>query len=311
MHTLPTVHILLATFNGTNYLAEQLQSISRQSHSAWTLTVSDDGSTDDTLTIVQRFAAQVEQPVIILQGPKQGSSTANFSHLLAQAPTGNSQDLYAFCDQDDVWHGDKLRRAVQFHEQHHNQPVRLYCGRTLFVNERLQPIGLSPRIQRPPSFDNALVQNIASGNTMVFSYALLLAQKKILPTNSVWHDWTTYIVATGLGGIVFFDNTPCLLYRQHRENLIGANNDFRSEMKRILPILSGRYRRWLNTNEKSIQDIHIELTENSKSIFSNFQMMRNSSSFITRLNIFFTSNIRRQSFTSNVSFVFSLIIGIA
>jgi len=173
MHPQPTVHILLATYNGARYLTEQLQSITRQTHSAWTLTVSDDGSTDDTLAIVQRFAAQVDQPVTVLQGPRQGSSTSNFSHLLGNAPTGNSQDLYAFCDQDDVWHDSKLERAVQFHALHPSQCVRLYCGRTQFVNERLQPIGLSPSIKRPPSFGNALVQNIASGNTMVFSQEVL------------------------------------------------------------------------------------------------------------------------------------------
>jgi len=173
----PTVHILLATYNGARYLAEQLESIARQTHSAWTLTVSDDGSTDDTLDIVQRFATQVTQPVSLLQGPKEGSSTANFCHLVAQAPTDNVQDLYAFCDQDDVWHDDKLQRAVQWHAQHPSQSVRLYCGRTQYVNEQLQPIGLSPSIKRPPSFGNALVQNIASGNTMVFSHAVLMAQK--------------------------------------------------------------------------------------------------------------------------------------
>jgi len=139
----PTVHILLATYNGSSYLAEQLQSIGRQTHSNWTLTVSDDGSTDDTLAIVHRFSEQVNQPVFLLQGPRQGSSTKNFCHLLVHAPTENSQDLYAFCDQDDVWHDNKLQRAVHFHSQHPNQSLRLYCARTQFVNELLKPIGLS------------------------------------------------------------------------------------------------------------------------------------------------------------------------
>jgi len=159
-------------------LSEQLKSLARQTYSDWTLTLSDDGSTDDTLSIIERFATQVTQPVWILEGPRKGSSTANFCHLVAHAPAGNEYDLYAFCDQDDVWHYDKLQRAVLWHAQNSSKNVRLYCGRTQFVNEQLQPIGLSPSIKRPPSFGNALVQNIASGNTMVFSHSVLAAQKK-------------------------------------------------------------------------------------------------------------------------------------
>jgi hypothetical protein len=160
---------------------------------------------------VQHFATQVTQPVTVLQGPREGSSTANFCYLIAQAPAVNVHDLYAFCDQDDVWHENKLQRAVQWHARHSHEKVRLYCGRTQFANKNLQPIGLSPSIKRQPSFGNALVQNIASGNTMVFSHSVLIAQRKVLPMNSVWHDWTTYIVATALGGIVWFDSQPCLL----------------------------------------------------------------------------------------------------
>lgn len=180
----PTVHILLATYNGAKYLQAQLDSIARQTHPQWTLTVSDDGSTDETLNIVKAFAQNSPQTVNLLQGPCAGSSTRNFCHLIQHAPAGTEHDLYAFCDQDDVWLDTKLERAVQWHAQHLQQPVRLYCGRTQFVNGKLQPIGLSPGIRRPPSFGNALVQNIASGNTMVFSPSMLAAQKKSSPNTA-------------------------------------------------------------------------------------------------------------------------------
>jgi glycosyltransferase involved in cell wall biosynthesis len=305
----PSIHILMATYNGGRYLDEQLQSIARQTYSNWTLSVSDDGSTDNTLAIVQSFAMQVSQPVSIMQGPREGSSTSNFYHLMAIAPAGNTQDLYAFCDQDDVWHNDKLQRALLWHSQHLNQTVRLYCCRTQFVNEELRLIGLSPCINRPPSFGNALVQNIASGNTMVFSHALLMAQRSVLPVHSVWHDWTTYVVATGLGGLVYFDSAPCLLYRQHRSNLIGANNGFRAALRHVRPIIEGRYKHWLNLNDLSINDIFKNLTINSQNIYLQFQMMRNSSTIIARLKAYANSDIRRQSFMSNVLLVIYLIFG--
>lgn len=306
-----TVHILLATYNGASYLTEQLESIARQTHSAWTLTVSDDGSTDETMDIVQHFATQVTQPVSMLQGPKAGSSTPNFCYLLAQAPADNEQDLYAFCDQDDVWHDDKLERAVNWHTLHPSQPIRLYCGRTQFVNEKLHPIGLSPNIKRPPNFGNALVQNIASGNTMVFSHAILRAQKKVLPQHCVWHDWTTYIVATAIGGLVWFDEKPSLLYRQHERNVIGANNGIRAQLWRIKFVVSGRYKYWSDSTEKTIYDISSELTTTSFNIFKKFQKIRSSRSVITILEAFFNSEIRRQTTLSNISLIFALIFRLA
>lgn len=308
MHSQPTIHILLATYNGARYLAEQLQSISRQTHSAWTLTVSDDGSTDDTLAIVQRFAAQVDQPVTVLQGPRQGSSTANFAHLLGKAPAGNSQDLYAFCDQDDVWHDNKLERAVQFHAKHPSQSVRLYCGRTQFVNEYLLPIGLSPSIERPPSFGNALVQNIASGNTMVFSQAVLSAHKKVKSTHSVWHDWTTYIVATAIGGMVWFDNEPCLFYRQHGGNVIGSNNSLKAKLARFRPLLKGRFKQWSDMNISAVQDLQDLVTKQSQLIFAEFQVMRSAPCFLQRLTRFYKSPIRRQLFLSNAILGLALLL---
>ena len=306
----PIVHILLATYNGENFLAQQLESIANQNYHYWTLTVSDDGSSDNTLAIVERFAKQVSQRVTILQGPNQGSSTANFFHLIEKAPATNTDDLYAYCDQDDVWCADKLQQAVTWHLKNSDQAVRLYCGRTQFTNAQLKRIGLSTKINRPPSFGNALVQNIASGNTMVFSVSVLTAQKKILPEHSVWHDWTTYIVATAMGGVVYFDDEPRLLYRQHEANVIGSNDDLRAQIKRLKPLFSGRYKRWLDLNEQAINDISNELTQHSLEIFSDFKKMRRENTLANRLKIYKNSKIRRQKISSNALLTLALVLKI-
>jgi glycosyltransferase involved in cell wall biosynthesis len=304
----PTVNILLATYNGARHLHEQLQSLARQTHSAWTLTVSDDDSSDNTLEIIYDFATQISQPISVLQGPIKGSSTPNFCHLMAHAPISNTQDLYAFCDQDDVWHDEKLERAVQWHAQHSYQSVRLYCGRTQFVNEHLQPIGLSPSIRRPPSFGNALVQNIASGNTMVFSHALLMAQRQIQPSHSVWHDWTTYIVATALNGIVWFDNEPCLFYRQHGGNIIGSNDGIKAHIARFRPLFRGRFKLWCDMNSSAVHDLQNLLSYQSYQIFTQFQVMRSAPSFLQRLSSFYRSSIRRQLPLSNALLALLLLL---
>lgn len=307
----PTIHILLATHNGERYLEQQLGSIARQTYTSWTLTVSDDGSTDNTLLIVERFAKQVHQPVAVLRGPNQGSSTANFCHLIAQVRNDDPEDLYAFCDQDDVWYEDKLLRAVNWHSQHLDQAFRLYCGRTHFVNEKLDPIGLSPNIKIPPTFANALVQNIASGNTMVFSHATLITLKKIKPEHCVWHDWTTYLVTTALGGLICFDCKPSLLYRQHSNNVIGSNDGLISKIKRIKPLLQGRFKDWTDKNLKGLQDIELSQNSLQKNIYNQFILARTRSFFWYRILIWLKTDIRRQTPISNitllVAFAFKLI----
>ncbi len=298
--TTPTVHILLATYNGEKFLREQLHSILGQTHSEWTLTVSDDGSTDGTLAIVSQFAKQVSQHVSVIKGPKRGS-TYNFFHLIQNVHINNTQDLFAFCDQDDVWLEKKLTKAVHWHVKNSAHPARLYCCRTTFVNDKLSPIGLSATLVRVPSFGNALVQNIASGNTMVMSSSVIKALKKINPNHSVWHDWSAYITTTAMGGLVEFDESPYVLYRQHSNNVIGANNGLKAQISRLIPIINGRYIVWAQLTEKSIHDITDDLHPKMKGVFIEFKNLRNEALLHKRLMILARSSIRRQSFSSNLT----------
>jgi glycosyltransferase involved in cell wall biosynthesis len=303
----PTVHILLATYNGEKFLKEQLDSIARQTHSAWTLTVSDDGSTDDTLDIVRQFAKQVSQQVTVLHGPQKGS-TYNFFHLIQHAQTDNPQDLYAFCDQDDMWLDEKLARAVTWHNSQTNQAVRLYCGRTQFVNELLKPIGLSPGIRRPPSFGNALVQNIASGNTMVMSHAVLVAQKQVQAKHSVWHDWTTYLVATAMDGLVWFDDEPSLLYRQHASNVIGSNDGLTAQLRRFKPLFQGRFKQWTDANIAAVKDISALATTNTHATSHQFALIRKMPMPWNRVVGWYKTSVRRQNSISNFTLILALVL---
>lgn len=309
MHQL-TVHILLATYNGGRFLAEQLNSIARQTHTDWTLTVSDDGSTDNTLDIVAQFTAQVSQQVTVLTGPRQGSSTRNFFHLIQHAQAKEPTDLFAYCDQDDVWLEDKLTRAVAWHLNNRGNSVRLYCGRTQFVDEHLKPIGLSPGINRAPSFGNALVQNIASGNTMVMNHPVLLALKQVQPKHSVWHDWTTYLVVTAIDGIVWFDDAPILLYRQHARNVIGSNNGFSAQIRRLVPLFQGRFKQWTDDNMKALYDLRKLTTASARTLHLKFEKLRCARLPWVRLNEWRRSNIRRQTNMSNLSLALALILGL-
>lgn len=305
----PTVHILLATYNGAQFLTEQLDSIAQQTHSAWTLTISDDGSTDNTLALVAEFAARITQPLTVLQGPRQKSSTRNFCHLIQNAPAAGASDLYAFCDQDDVWLDNKLERAVQWHAQEQSHAVRLYCSRTQFVDEQLKPIGLSPGIQRPPSFGNALVQNIASGNTMVFNQAVLKGLQKVRPEHSVWHDWTTYLVATGLGGLVHFQDSPSLLYRQHQRNVVGSNNNLNQLVSSITLSIGGRYQCRISKNLLALKDMARQERNTFLEPSTLIKRIRESRNPLKRVWLLNRSKLHRQGRVSNAGLWLAAFLG--
>jgi glycosyltransferase involved in cell wall biosynthesis len=257
----PTVHILLASYQGEAYLAQQLESIAAQTYDVWHLWVSDDGSTDKTREIVAQFASLAPQRVELLDGPCKGV-TQNFFHLINSTSLDNPESLYAFCDQDDVWLPQKIAVAVaQYQSQRlsSEQPY-LYCGRTEIVDENLRHIGHSAIPMRPLGFGNALLQNIAGGNTMVFNSALLNILLRINPLHSVLHDWSAYQVATGCGGVIHFDVECCLLYRQHALNQVGVKSGLISLISRLKKLCHGQNRSWNCKTEKAMMDIQECLT---------------------------------------------------
>ena len=177
-----TICILMGTYNGQRFLAEQLQSIENQTHKNWRIILSDDGSTDDTLTIAKEFQDKWGcDRLEIRQGPKQGFCK-NFLSLACDRNI--KADFYAFSDQDDVWMVDKLSKAIAYFNVENNlaAPI-LYCGRVQLADEHLKPLGFSPLFAMPRSFRNALVQSIAGGNTMVFNQSV----KDLLEKSGLHH----------------------------------------------------------------------------------------------------------------------------
>lgn len=299
MHKPPAamVHILLACYQGSAFIRAQLNSIAAQTHANWSLTISDDGSTDNTIALCQEFAGlHPQRKIRIINGPRQ-RSTANFFHLMQEVVTQDETDLYAFCDQDDVWLPNKLDRAVTALAALNapaSQPL-LYGGRTQQVDIDLTPMGFSPLPRKALGFGNALLQNVASGNTMVFNNALLQLLRCIQPGHAVWHDWSAYLAVTGCGGQMSFDPEPSLLYRQHPSNLVGAQDRSRDKLQRLRLIAQGCYREWGDKTEQVMQDLTPHMSESAKQQLRVFQHMRQETSAWRRLRAGWLSGLWRQS----------------
>ena len=295
----PEVAILMCTYQGQRFLHEQLDSFEAQSLKGWTLFVSDDMSSDNTLEILQDYQEHWIKGKINLQiGPSQGFA-ANFLNLTCKADI--RADFYAYADQDDIWEADKLKRAVSWLKTIPTHVPALYCSRTILINEDNRRLGFSPLFKRPPSFANALVQNIGGGNTMVFNNA---ARKLLSQAGEniqvVSHDWWTYILVSASGGVVHYDSYPSVRYRQHPNNLMGCNNSFNARFFRLRLLLQGRFKQWNALNIKALQRIYYLMTQENKQTLRLFAQARESSMFCTLIALN-RSGVRRQSFLSNLS----------
>ena len=273
MNTIPTIFILMGTYNGEAFLAEQLLSIENQSHTNWRLVISDDGSSDATLTIAREFQEKWgSDRLAIREGPIQGFCT-NFLSMACD-PTIKA-DYYAFSDQDDVWNNDKLSKALRhFTAENHLETPRLYCGRVQLADKNLVLLGLSPLFEMPRSFRNALVQSIAGGNTMVFNQSAKDLLEKAGLQHVVSHDWWLYQIIKGAGGVVYYDPEPSLLYRQHYGSVMGSNHSFKARIMRIGYIFNGRFKMWNSINYEALINVKHLLTKDNQDILTIYGKFR-------------------------------------
>lgn len=292
------IAILLCTYQGETYLAEQLDSFAAQTYTHWELWASDDGSRDSTAQILESYQRLwAPGQLTIRSGPQKGF-VANFMSLLC-SPDLNA-DYYAMSDQDDIWHADKLQRAVDWLRQIPEDIPALYCTRTELIDEAGHTLGYSPLFRRPPSFANALVQNVAGGNTMVINNAaraLLLEAGADL--NVIAHDWWVYIVVSACGGRVHYDSQPSLRYRQHGANLIGANAGLAARLQRIRMLFRGHLKAWTDQHVIALAPLLPKLTPANRRIYDRFVSARQRS-LLPRVVGIKCSGIYRQTTLGNL-----------
>jgi len=218
-----TISVVLATFNGAPYLAQQLDSLTRQVRPPDELVVGDDGSTDATLDIVHRFRRSSGFPVSVVRNERLGVGT-NF--LVA---AGEAQGRYiAFADQDDVWLPDKLARLLD--TLHRHRAVLVAHG-VRSVDEQLRPIRTGYPNVRGVQVEERLRGNVwfpIGGNAMLFERTLLDGCDWKNRPSSQWshdqmnHDDLVKLLAVVRGRTVRIPER-LLLYRQHRNNVEGAS----------------------------------------------------------------------------------------
>lgn len=208
-----TIQILLSTYNGEKYLTQQLDSLLGQDYPGFNILIRDDGSSDETCKILAAY--QTKHPNIKVTYGENIGVTKSYFELVKSA----DGDFYALCDQDDIWLPSKLSRAVSKIQTLSNPPSGLYCSALQFVDNNLQPIGqTAPPLYR--CLENAVMENIATGCTVVFGEDLRRLFLQADPEKMHMHDWWLYLLAAAFGEVVF-DPKSSILYRRHDETVTG------------------------------------------------------------------------------------------
>lgn len=308
----PRITILMGVYNGAAYLRPQLDSFVRQSDRNWGLIVSIDQSRDSSDRLVEVFARTrftQSLPIKVVEGPGKGFA-ANYLHLFRAAAATPNGDWLALSDQDDVWLPNKLERARQVLAGLDDVPA-IYCSRTLVCDRNLQSQRPTRLFPRPPTFANALAQNIAAGNTIVMN-----ARAKDIVTGAaaevdevVSHDWWIYQLITGAGGQVIYDPEPSLLYRQHGGNAVGENRTLPARWQRFKMVVDGTYRRWNRINIRALKSSSHRLTVEARSQLDAFDRAVNGR-LTERLIGLWRSKLHRQTSVGTASIRLLIALGL-
>lgn len=244
------ISVLLASYNGVNYIKEQIDSILNQKEVDVKIFISDDLSTDGTIEYLQNIYKDNQKLIYLESNQKFGGAAKNFYRLIEDVDFSDF-DYISLADQDDIWYEDKLIRAIKTIEE---KKIDAYSSNVLAFWEDGKKILINK--SQPQKKYDFLFASAGPGCTYVMKKEFLMnfknqmLEKKILLNNIELHDWLLYTYARANNYNWFVDSIPSMLYRQHSNNEFGANSGLKTFKKRWLKARNGWYREQiLNTAE--------------------------------------------------------------
>jgi rhamnosyltransferase len=238
----PSVAVLMATYNGKQCLSEQVGSILQQVGVDLTLFVSDDHSTDGTLEYLNELAQSDSRVVLLPKRVRMGSAGKNFYRLVCDVDISGF-DYVAFADQDDIWNPDKLSRHVNLIQSESAECVS--SNVMAFWPDGSKKLIRKSQSQRSHDF---IFEAAGPGCSFLMTPWLVSKLREEIQSpnspakNVVMHDWLTYAICSAYQRKWVIDAVPSLMYRQHANNVIGANSGIKAIFNRLRKINDGWYR---------------------------------------------------------------------
>lgn len=286
------INILMSTYNGEMFLADQIKSIQNQTVKDWTLYIRDDGSSDKTRDIINAYA-QADSRIVFINPEHQNNLGVirNFYTLLKHSEA----DYYFFSDQDDIWLENKLEVTLAKAKAYpSDKPLLVYTDLKI-VNQELTVLHESMIKMQSDHANTELVQelteNTVTGGTMMINHAL--AQYWNEADHLLMHDWYLALVASAMGSLIYID-TPTELYRQHDHNVLGARTWTKRMRNWLRPHkLVAKYW-WLidSSQEQAKLLLHLPLSPENRQLVNAFTTLLEQSLF-QRIAILRKYNLRK------------------
>ena len=244
------ITILLATYNSEKYLRQQLDSLFNQSYKDWRLIVRDDLSSDRTIELLNEYSAKYPNKMKII--PNDGKSLKSYLNFIELLKSADS-DYYMFCDHDDVWLPNKIELSIKRMREveKHNTPVIVHTDMKV-VDENLNIIHpsfwkYSNLLPEHTSFVEMVLCNSANGCTMLFNQKA----KEVSIQNVKYakmHDILLNQSVSANCGIISAIYEPTVLYRQHSDNVVGAQKRsalfYLKKIKNIKTLIEDNWYTW-------------------------------------------------------------------
>lgn len=219
--------ILMAAYNGERYIAEQIESIRQQTFHEWHLMVRDDGSSDNTRSIVRNFSVVDPRIQLVEDEPGRLGPAGNFNRLMEIGSRKRKEHYIALADQDDVWDVNKLKFQIEditrMEENYEvNRPLLIHSDLEI-VKKNLAPLHRSfARFQNIPHPDTEdlhklVAQNVVVGNTILINRPLLNLTVPV-PEAAHMHDWWLALCAAVFGSLSY-NSRQLVKYRLHSKNV--------------------------------------------------------------------------------------------
>ncbi|MEI3790021.1 MULTISPECIES: glycosyltransferase family 2 protein [unclassified Chryseobacterium] len=259
------IDILLATYNGENFLKEQIDSLKNQSYYDWRLLIHDDGSIDKTIDIIKEYQRNDPRIILIEDGIKFGNAGKNFMHLLSFS----TSDFVMFCDQDDIW----LHNKIEFHYngiKDKKTPAMIYSNGYIYknnVNIQIEFI----TFHRNNIQDSIFLNGGIHGCCVMINKLMLEKINNIFPDYVYMHDHFITMLSVTFGETIYIDK-PLMLYRQHDNNVTGnIETSFFLRLKTFLnynnPIIEKRH---YNANKSFYETYKLIMDEKKRKLFKDY-----------------------------------------
>src|SRR4051794_15855132 len=220
------VSVVMCTYNGENFIEQQIESILNQTYPLYELFIIDDCSTDNTISIIEKFASK-KSFIQLYRNDKNLGYNKNFEKAMRMA----RGDIIAISDQDDVWLPDKIKTLI---ENWNDDTLIIYCNSEKFSHEiPLKPAKLSKKYKRFKGDDirKLSLYNTVSGHAMLIKKKLVILALPI-PENTIY-DWWIAGVAAVNGGVTYISQT--LVYQRVHDNNLTISNKKDSSLQKYIP----------------------------------------------------------------------------